>query len=73
MNNFDNTDDFEGWNCGKITSCGEFGQICGGYNTKGKGHDIKKTFDVSAGKYYVTLDFIKIDSWFVCKFSSVRW
>ena len=70
---FDNTDDFEGWNCGEITSCGNLGNICGGYDTKGMGDDIKKTFDVSAGKYSVALDFIKIDSWFVCKFSNVCW
>lgn len=62
---FDDTNNFEGWNCGKITSCGKYGNVCGGYNTKGKGHDIKQTFEVPAGKYSVTLDFIKIDSWFV--------
>ena len=70
--NFDNANDFEGWNCGKITSCGEFGQICGGYNTKGKGGDITKTFvDLPAGKYSVALDFIRIDSWFVCTYNKV--
>ena len=68
---FDNKDDFEGWNCGKITTCGKFGNICGGYNIKGgakknsAGDDITKTFAVPAGKYLVALDFIKIDSWFV--------
>ena len=31
---------------------------------KGKGSDIKKTFQLPAGKYSVKLDFIKIDSWF---------
>ena len=62
---FDNTDDFEGWNCGKISTCGKFGKVCGGYNTKGPGDDITKTFDVPAGKYSVALDLIKIDSWFV--------
>ena len=66
--NFDDKSDFEGWNCGAITSCGKFGNVCGGYNTKAKGHDIKKTFEVPEGTYLVSLDFIKIDSWFVqCK------
>ena len=63
--NFDDTKDFEGWNCGQITSCGKYGNVCGGYDTKAKGDDIKKTFDVPDGKYSVTLDFIRIDSWFV--------
>ena len=63
---FEDTGDLEGWNCGKITTCGKYGNVCGGYATKGgQGDDIKKTFDVPAGKYSVTLDFIKIDSWFV--------
>ena len=62
---FDNVNDFEGWNCGKITSCGTYGNVCGGVNTKGKDSKITKTFDVPAGTYRVTLDFIKIDSWFV--------
>ncbi len=63
---FDHSQDFEGWNCGAITTCGDMGQICGGYNFKGKRSDIKKTFDLPAGTYSVELDFIKIDSWFVC-------
>ena len=62
---FSNAHNFEGWNCGKITSCGHYGRICGGYNAKGKGSDIQKTFQLPAGKYVVMLDFIKIDSWFV--------
>ena len=62
---FSNPEDFEGWNCGKITTCGVMGQICGGYNVKGKESDIKKTFNLPAGTYSVELDFIKIDSWFV--------
>ena len=63
-NKFDNQNDFEGWNCGSITTCGEFGQFCGGFNVKGTGADIKKTFnDLPAGTYSVELDFIKIDSW----------
>ena len=57
--------DFEGWNCGKIATCGNLGQVCGGYNIKGQGSDIKKTFWLPAGTYSVELDFIKIDSWFV--------
>ena len=59
---FEGTDS-QGWNCGKITKCGKFGNLCGGYGVKGKGSDIKKTFSVPAGTYSVKLDFIKIDSW----------
>ena len=62
---FDDKSNFEGWNCGAVTTCGKFGNVCGGYNTKARGHDIKKTFKVSGGTYSVTLDFIKIDSWLV--------
>ena len=62
---FNNAQDFEGWNCGKITTCGELGNVCGGHNVKAKGHDIKKTFTMSGGTYMVELDFIKVDSWFV--------
>merc|ERR1712025_262489 len=62
--NFQKTNDFQGWNCVKITSCGSLGNICGGFNTKAKSHDIKKTFkNLPAGTYTVSLDFIKIDSW----------
>ena len=64
--NFNNDEDFQGWNCGTITNCGSFGKICGGHNTKAQSDDIKKTFkDLPAGKYEVSLDFIKIDSWCV--------
>ena len=62
---FDNPRDFEGWNCGAITSCGQLGRICGGYNYKGTGSIITKTFYLPAGTYSVELDFIKIDSRFV--------
>jgi len=63
---FSNTKDFQGWNCAKITYCSILGNICGGYNTKAKSHDIKKTFkNLPAGRYKISLDFIKIDSWFV--------
>ena len=64
-NKFDNPSDFEGWNCGKITTCGDH-QLCGGYNVKGKNSEIKKTFFLPEGTYSVDLDFIKIDSWCVC-------
>ena len=67
---FKDPTNFEGWNCGKITTCGKFGNICGGFNTKAKSHDITKTFTVPAGTYSVSLDFIKIDSWLVW---SVLW
>merc|ERR1712224_156290 len=33
--NFANDKDQQGWNCGKIQKCGNLGNICGGYNTKG--------------------------------------
>ena len=62
---FKDPTNFEGWNCGKITTCGKFGNICGGFNAKAKSHDITKTFTVSAGTYAISLDFIKIDSWLV--------
>ena len=63
LGEFNNPNDFEGWNCGKITVCGNH-QICGGYNVTGKGADMTKTFMLPAGRYSVDLDFIKIDSWF---------
>ena len=62
---FKNPLDFEGWNCGKITTCGNLGQVCGGYNAKGQGSEMTKNFWVPAGSYSVELNFIKIDSWFV--------
>ena len=66
-NRFGNQNNFEGWNCDKITTCGDLGQICGGYNVKGKGSDLIKTYrNLPAGKYSVQLDVIKVDSWFVC-------
>ena len=63
-NTFEDVTNFEGWTCGKITTCGMM-QFCGGYNVKGSGSDIQKTFDLPAGTYSVELDFIKIDSWCV--------
>ena len=62
---FDDPEVLGGWNCGQITKCGDMGNICGGFNVKGKESDIKKTFMVPAGTYSVELDFIRIDSWFV--------
>ena len=64
-NDFADPQNFEGWNCGKITTCGELGQVCGGYNTKAASSDITKTFNLPAGTYSVELDFIKLDTWFV--------
>ena len=62
--NFDNPNDFEGWNCDKITTCGKFGNICGGYDVKTGGDYIQQTFMLPTGRpHWVTLDFIKIDSW----------
>ena len=65
MSQFNLVSDFQGWNCGEITRCGKFGQICGGYNVKGHASDIKNTFTLPPGTYWVELDFIKIDFWFV--------
>ena len=65
MSTFYDQQDFNGWNCGKITTCGEFGEVCGGYGVKGKGSDNKKMFNLPPGTYSVQLDFIRIDSWFV--------
>ena len=62
---FDNPADLEGWTCGAITTCGDIGNICGGYDTAGKDHDITKTFQLPAGTYSVDLDFVKVDTWFV--------
>ena len=49
------------------TRCGKFGKICGGYDVKGLNDEIIFSLMVPAGDeytYYVTMDFIKIDSWF---------
>ena len=62
-NKFDNKDEFEGWNCGSITTCGDHGHICGGFNSKGTGDNLIKTFMLPPGTYSVELDFVKIDSW----------
>ena len=57
---------FEGFNCVKITTYGSLGKICGGYNSKAKSHDIKKTYtSLPSGLYQVSLGFIKVDSWYV--------
>jgi len=58
--------DFNGWNCGAITTCAGIdggAGICGGYGVKGINTDITKTFEVNAGRYQVQLDFISIDTW----------
>ena len=31
---FDDASDFRGWSCGKLTTCGPYGKICGGFNVK---------------------------------------
>ena len=67
---FNTQDDFEGWNCGKITSCGKYGNVCGGHNVKGKRNQIVQTFKVAKGMYSVALDFVRIDAWYV---SGWRW
>ena len=62
-------DDFDdggqyGWNCRGITTCGNYGKICGGYGLTGKGHVMTKAYPIlQMGTYYVSLDFIKVDSW----------
>ena len=58
--------ELDGWNCGWITKCSAFGQVCGGHGVKGGSSDIQKTFNLPAGVYSVQLDFLRIDSWFVC-------
>ena len=63
---FDDLENFEGWNCEKITTCGELGQVCGGFNVKAKESEITKKFTLPPGTYTVEMDFIRIDSWFVC-------
>ena len=65
---FDDPTDLDGWTCGATTTCGRMGRICGGYDIKGTGSDITKTFNLPAGTYSVELDFIKIDSWCVRSF-----
>ena len=65
IDKFDDPGVLGGWNCGQITKCGAMGNICGGFNVKGKGSDIKQTFMLPVGTYSVELDFIRIDSWFV--------
>ena len=63
--NFKDPKDFDGWSCGKVQNCGSLGSVCGGYNTKAKSHFITKKFDkLPAGNYKISLDFIKIDSWY---------
>jgi len=63
VDRFNNGNDHEGWNCGKIQGCGNFGNICGGFKAKGKGGYLQKIYRVPAGTYTLNLDFIKIDSW----------
>ena len=31
---FDGGSGFSGWSCEKVTSCGYYGEICGGFNVK---------------------------------------
>jgi hypothetical protein len=52
--------EMDGWDCGAITSCGDYGSICGGFGQKGSGATISKTFNVQPGNYDVALDFIKV-------------
>ena len=47
---------------------GTLGKVCGGYNVKGRGDDIALSLMAPADDrytYHVTMDFIKIDDWFV--------
>ena len=64
---FDDASDLEDWNCGKITLCGKFGNICGGFSVKGTDDHIEKTYMLPAGTYAFTTDFLKIDSWFATR------
>ena len=62
---FENVNDFQGWTCGQLTTCGKWGKICGGHKAKGGGDYIQQTFMLPPGRTYeVNMDFIKIDSWF---------
>ena len=64
VNKFDSLNNMEGWDCSKITECGNLGRICGGYEVKGKEVSIKQTYtNLPPGTYSLELDFIKIDSW----------
>ena len=61
-------EDFEdnqmnGWSCGAIQSCGTYGKVCGGYNQKGAGDTIEKTYTVTTGRYLVQIGILKVDSW----------
>jgi len=58
-----NSGSSHGWNCVRTTVCGKYGRICGGYNTKGRGTYLQKTYRVPAGVYQISFDFVKIDSW----------
>ena len=58
--------DMDGFSCVDITSCGSFGNICGGYGKTGGNHVIKKTFtnNIAVGdEITVTLKFFQIDDW----------
>ena len=62
---FKNAKDQQDWSCGKVQSCGSLDTVYGGYNTKAKSHFISKTFtNLPADNYKISLDFIKIDSWY---------
>ena len=64
LSNFENSN-LDGWSCGAITSCGSYGNICGGYGQKGKDATIEKTFTglVAGTIYDLTLDLLAVDSW----------
>jgi predicted outer membrane repeat protein len=64
VHNFEDTNNFHGWNCVGITTCGSWGKICGGYNKLGKNSVLQQTFSgLEPGTYTVEMDVFFIDSW----------
>lgn len=62
-NDFENVDNYMGWQCGKIETCKytrDFGNIC---VLEEEDFRRRKVYDVFPGKYSVKLDFMKTGSW----------
>ena len=54
----------DGWTCNGVTTCGNSGSICGGYNKRWANHSIQKTITLSPNRMYGgRMDFIKVKSW----------
>jgi hypothetical protein len=55
---------FDGWDCGGVQDCNEYGVICGGQPWKGKDTTIEKTVTVeAAGTYSLSMNLIALDTW----------